>query len=408
MIEPVKAKQRVQKESKEDRANHGESLWSIAWIQFRRHPLARISLTILAIFYFFAAFADFFAPYPERFLNREYTFASPTRVYFFDEDGRLTRPFVYGLTRELNMETFQYEWEEDKSRAYPIRFFVRQEFYRSDSPFNRYVPFPVNLIPEPIRQRFGIQPWAQLRLFGTEDPRSAPVYLWGADDIGGDVFSKIMYGSRVSLTIGIIAGLFVIALGMILGGIAGYFGGWIDELIMRLEEALSAIPSIFLLLALAAIFYPLRLPPTIVFMLIVTALGLVSWGGIARATRGQVLSLREQEYTYAAKALGAKSSRIILRHLLPNTLSYSIVVLSLLIPGFILTESVLSFYGLGIQAPATSWGLMLAGAQNFVGVTGLSDRWWIFIPGIFIFIAVLTWNLVGDGLRDAFDPRSRR
>jgi peptide/nickel transport system permease protein len=390
------------------KAKGGEGLWSIAWKQFRKHPLARFSLGILAVFYFFAAFADFFAPYPERFLNREYTFASPTRVHFFDEDGNFTRPFVYGLTRELNLETFRYEWEEDRSQVYPIRFFVRNTFFSEGSPHNYYVPFPVNLIPEPLRNSLGIRPWAQLRLFGTDNPRGAPIYIWGADDLGNDIFSKILYGARVSLTIGILAGLFVLALGMVLGGIAGYFGGWIDELIMRFEEAISAIPGIFLLLALAAVFYPLNFPPTYVFIMVVVALGLVGWGGIARATRGQVLSLREQEFTYAAKALGARSSRIILKHLLPNTLSYAIVVLSLLIPSFILTESVLSFYGLGIQRPATSWGLMLATAQQYAGVTGLTERWWIFIPGIFIFIAVLTWNLVGDGLRDAFDPRSRR
>jgi peptide/nickel transport system permease protein len=385
----------------------GESLWSIAWRKFRKHPLARFSLTILSIFYFFAAFADFFAPYPERFLNRDYTFASPTRVHFFDEEGRLTRPFVYGLTRELNLETFRHEWTEDRSQRYPIRFFVRNNFFSPGNPNNYYVPFPINLIPQPLRLQWGIRGWAQLRLFGTDNPRGAPIYIWGADDLGNCVFSKILYGSRISLTIGIIAGLFVLILGMVLGGIAGYFGGWIDEFIMRLEEALSAIPGIFLLLALAAIFHPLRLPPTYVFMLIVTALGVVSWGGIARATRGQILSLKEQEFTYAAKALGAGNWRIILSHLLPNTLSYAIVVLSLLIPGFILTESVLSFYGLGIQPPSTSWGLMLATAQSFAGVSGLAERWWIFIPGLFIFVAVLTWNLVGDGLRDAFDPRSR-
>ncbi len=405
MIEPVQAPKPALKSTA--KGERGESLWTIAWRQFRKHPLARFSLGILSVFYFFAAFADFFAPYPERFLNREYTFASPTGVYFRTAEGNFTRPYVYGLTRELNLETFRYEWEEDRSEIYPVRFFVRPNFFTEGSPNNYYVPFPVNLIPQPLRIQLGIRGWAQLRLFGTDNPRGAPVYIWGADDLGNDVYSKILYGSRISLTIGIIAGLFVLVIGMILGGIAGYFGGWVDEIIMRFEEAVSAIPGIFLLLALAAVFYPLNLPPTYVFLMVVTALGLVSWGGIARATRGQVLSLREQDFAYAAKSLGAGSWRIIIKHLLPNTLSYAIVVISLLIPGFILTESVLSFYGLGIQPPSTSWGLMLATAQSFAGVSGLTERWWIFIPGIFIFIAVLTWNLLGDGLRDAFDPRSR-
>lgn len=381
----------------------GESLWSIAWSQFKKHPLARVSLVVLGLLYFFAAFADFFAPYPERYLNRNYTFASPTWVHFTDEDGRLTRPYIYRQTRQLDMQTFRYVWEEDRTQAYPIRFFVRSERIQ-----DRYVPFPVNLIPQPIRNTLNIRPWATLRLFGTDARLEAPIYIWGADDIGNDVFGKILYGSRVSLTIGIIASLVAITIGMMMGGIAGYFGGWIDEVILRIEEALSAIPTLFLLLTLSAIFYPLNLPSPVVFLMVLSALALIGWGGVARAVRGQMLSLREQEYAYAARALGAGTPRILIRHLLPQTLSYVIVIMSLAIPSYILAESGLSFLGLGIQPPATSWGNMLANAQSYVGVTGVTDRWWMFIPGIFIFIAVLTWNLVGDGLRDAFDPRSRK
>lgn len=380
----------------------GTSLGAIAWQQFRRHPLARVSLAVLGCLYLIAAFADFLAPYPERYINTNMTFQPPNRIHFIDEEGRLTRPFIYGMSRELDMQTFQTVWTVDTSVKHEIKFFVRREGIR-----DRYVPFPVNLIPVGLRQAWGIVPTATLHLFGLEDP-SARIYIWGSGDLGDDIYSRILFGGRISLTIGILASMVAIVLGMIMGGIAGYYGGWVDELILRFVEALEAIPNLFLLLALSAVFYPLGLPSSVVFPLIVVVLALIGWGGIARTIRAQVLSIRERDFTVAAQALGAGTGRIISRHLLPQTLSYIVVVMSLSIPGYILAEASLSFFGLGIQPPATSWGLMLNTAQSFVGVTGLGDRWWIFLPGIFIFISVLTWNLLGDGLRDALDPRSRK
>lgn len=384
-------------------SDYGESLYAIAWRQFRKHPLARFALAILFVLYFLAAFADFVAPYPERYLNANTTFQPPNSIRFLDE-GSLVRPYICAMERTLDMETFQNVWQEDCSRQYPIAFFVHRE-----AVLERYVPFPVNLIPRALRNHWGIRPWATMRLFGVDDPSDQnKIYLWGSDDIGGDVFGKVLYGSRISLTIGIIGSFVSIFIGLAMGGLAGFFGGWVDEIIMRLVEALSAIPTIFLLLALSAVFYPLRWPPVYVFIAIIVVLGLIGWGEIARSVRGLVLSLREQDFSQAARALGAGNWRIISKHLLPQTFSYVIVVMSLQIPGFILLEAVLSFYGLGIQPPATSWGLMLSTAQSFAGVSGLTERWWIFIPGLFIFISVLTWNLLGDGLRDAFDPKSRR
>ncbi len=378
----------------------GESLYSRAWRRFLKHPLAKIAMVVLGVLYFFAAFADFFAPYPERYGNALYNFSPPTQIHFRDAEGRLVAPFIFGKRQTLNLKTFRNEWTVDTGRVYPIRFFVH-----SENPRDRYVPFPVNLIPLALRDALGIQPWATLRLFGVDRP--GRIFLWGSDEIGADVFGRILFGARVSLTIGILASLVAIAIGMALGGLAGFYGGWVDELILRFDEALSAIPGIFLLLALAAIFYPLNWPPSYVFAAVVVALALISWGGIARSVRSIILSAREQEFAYAAKALGAGDWRIIRLHLLPQAFSYIVVVISLSIPAFILTEAVLSFYGLGIQRPATSWGLMLATAQGFVGIVGLADRWWIFIPGIFIFVSVLAWNLLGDGLRDAFDPKSK-
>lgn len=381
-----------------------ESLNQIAWRQFRRHPLARTALIVLALLYTAAAFADFLAPYPERYINTKTTFQPPNKVRFWDENGKYVGPYIYAMTKTLDLTTFETVWAEDTSKRYPLEFFVRREGIR-----DRYVPFPVNLIPVALRQAWGIRPQSTLHLFGVADPTDkVRIHLWGSDDLGGDVYGKVLFGARISLTIGILASIVAIVLGMILGGLAGYYGGWLDEVILRLVEAIDAIPQLFLLLTLSAVFYPLGLPSSVVFPLIVVVLAIIGWGGIARTIRAQVHSLKERDFAVAAKGLGATNWRVIRVHLLPQTLSYVIVVMSLAIPGFILTEAVLSFFGLGIQLPATSWGLMLNTAQAFVGVTGLADRWWIFIPGVFIFISVLTWNLLGDGLRDAFDPRSRR
>lgn len=380
-------------------AREGESLYQIAWRRFMRHPMAKAAMLVLGILYLVATFADFFAPYSERFGDAAYSFAPPTKVHVRDQDGNWARPFVYGTSQKLNMQTFRNEWTVDFDKTYPVKFFVR-----STAPRERYVPFPVSLIPAPLREKWNIRSTATLRLFGVDAP--ARLYLWGADDVGSDVFSKVLFGGRISLTIGILASVVTVVLGLLLGGLAGFYGGWVDEIILRFDEALSAIPAIFLLISLAAIFYPLNWPPTYVFMAVVVALAVISWGGLARSVRSMVLSTREQEFTYAAKALGASNARIIGAHLLPQTLTYVVIIMSLNIPAFILTEAVLSFYGLGIQRPATSWGNMLASAQSFVGVTGLTDRAWIFIPGVFIFVSVLAWNLMGDGLRDAFDPKT--
>ena len=387
-----------------EREVRGASLTSIAWQQFRKHQLARISLVILGILYFLAAFADFFAPYPERYINPSATFQPPNQIRFRTEEGQFTAPFIYGMKKSIDMETFETIWTVDTTQRYSLKWFARRE-----GPLNEYVPFPVNLIPLSLRQEWGIRPWASLHLFGVDDPTDrTKLYLWGSDDLGSDIFSKILFGARISLTVGIFASLIAVFIGMVMGGLAGFFGGWVDEVVMRLVEALSAIPDIFLLLALSAVFYPLNLPSATVFMLVLSTLAIIGWGGVARTVRGQILSLRERDFTVAAKALGAGNARVIFAHLLPQTLSYIIVFMSLAIPGYIIVEAALSFFGLGIQPPATSWGNMLNTAQSFAGVSGLGERWWIFLPGLFIFISVLTWNLLGDGLRDAFDPRSRQ
>ena len=385
-------------------SSKSKSLTSIAWEQFRKHPLARISLAILCTLYVLAAFADFFAPYNESRIYSTLTFQPPSKIYWRNDNGQFSGPYIYAMKGTIDRETFKKVWEEDKSKKYSIKLFTH-----SVSPRDKYVPFPVNVIPSYLRQKLGIKPWANLHFFGVDDPSDkVKLFLWGSDDLGRDVFGQILFGARISLTVGILASFVALFIGMILGGIAGYFGGWVDELIMRFTEALGAIPDIPLLVTLSAIFLPLNLPPATVFLLIVCALSVIGWGGIARTVRGQVLSLRERDYATAAKSLGASDWRIIVTHLLPQTLTFAIVLMSLSIPGYIISEAALSFYGLGIRPPASSWGQMLATAQAFTGVNGLSERWWIYIPGIFIFISVLCWNLLGDGVRDAFDPKSRK
>jgi peptide/nickel transport system permease protein len=379
------------------RAPEGVSLWQIATQQFLKHPLAKIALVVLGVLYTVSAFADILAPYPERLINARQAFQPPQRVYFLHE-GRLVRPYVHAMTKQLDMATFETVWTEDRSVRYDIAFGVRRE-----GPRDRYVPFPVNLIPEPIRRNVGIQPWATWRLFGLEGTSTVRVHLWGSDDLGGDVFSKILFGGRISLTIGILAAVVTIVVGMIMGGLAGYFGGWLDEIIMRFVEALSAIPGLFLLLALSAIFYPLNLPSSIVFPLIVVVLSLIGWGGVARTVRGQVLSLREREFALAAEGLGASQGAVMFRHLVPNAVAPIIVEGTLQVGIAILVEAALSFLGFGIQPPVSTWGNMLTNAQTYI----FFAPHLAFAPGIMIVITVLCINFLGDGLRDALDPHRR-
>jgi len=360
-----------------------QSQWQVAWAQFKRHRIARVGLVILGFLYFMALIADFVAPYTEAFIDVRMSNALPTQIHFVNAEGRLTRPFIYPLRRQLDMTTFQTIWTPDTTRPTPIRFFVEGNNYH----FLGFIPM-------------------NLKLFGVGD--GARIYLWGADHLGQDIFGKIWYGARVSLTIGILAAITSVTLALFMGGLAGFYGGFVDTLIMRLVEVLAAIPGLFLLIALAAVFRPLHLSSAQLFIVIVVALSFVGWGGLARVIRGLVLKLREEEFSQAARALGASDLRVIARHILPQTASWVVVSMSLTIPGFISAESALSFIGVGVQPPATSWGLLLAQAQQGAGLAGIPDRPWLFMPGVFIFIAILSWNLVGDGVRDALDPRSRK
>jgi peptide/nickel transport system permease protein len=320
----------------------------------------------------------------------------PTNVHWIDpETGRLTRPFVYEYVSERDPVTRQRVFVENlEGQRYPIEFLVR----RPDHPYKILGTFE-----------------SDLRLFGVAEP--ARIFLWGTNNLGKDVFSRVLYGGQISLTIGVLAVWVSLTLGMVFGVIAGFYGGRIDDFIMRLVEVLDAIPGLFLLIVLATLLkdprnplaqaFGLSMTSGQTFLMIVIVLGFVGWGGLARTIRSLVLSLREADYAQAAKALGSSEMRIMFRHLLPGTASYVMVVLTLAIPGFILSETGLSFLGLGpSEVDSASWGLLLRDAT----ARGISIQFvpWLLIPGVPIFLAVLCWNLVGDGLRDAFDPRKRR
>jgi peptide/nickel transport system permease protein len=377
---------------------HGKTQGRIVWEQFRKHKVALVGLGVLVLMYLMAAFAGFLAPYGMNEYRRSPSaaFVPPMTVHWIDpETRRLTRPFVYAYVSGRDPVTRQQVWVEDtEGPRYAIQFFVRR--------------------PNQTYSILGL--WrSDLRLFGVEEP--GRVFLWGTNNLGKDVFSRVLYGGQVSLTIGVLAVWVSLILGMVLGVIAGFYGGLVDDFIMRLVEVFDAIPGIFLLIVLATLLkdprnplaqlFGLQMTSAQTFLMIVIVLGFVGWGGLARTIRSLVLSLREMDYAAAAKALGASETRVMFRHLLPGTASYVMVVLTLAIPGFILAETGLSFLGLGpSELDSSSWGILLRDAT----ARGVSIQFvpWLLIPGIPIFLAVLAWNLVGDGLRDAFDPKKRR
>lgn len=353
----------------------GRSPSRILWLKLRRNGTAMFGLYTLVLLYATAVLAGFVAPYRYDNSVTDFSFAPPmiTRIRFFDEQGGLSRPFVYGI---LPVDPLAKSYREDAQR-YPIRFFVRGDSYH---------------ILWIIR--------SNVHLFGVDQP--GRLYLLGADRTGYDVFSRILYGAQVSLSIGIVGIIISTVIGMIIGGIAGYFGGVIDFTLMRVVEVLLALPSLYFILIMRQMFGT-GLSSTEIYFIIVVILAFIGWATEARVIRGMVLSLKEQEYVIAARAMGFSSSRIIIRHILPNTLSFVIVTATLSVPFFILGEVALSFLGVGIQEPEASWGNMLNASLTF---RYMNDFPWVLIPGVFIFVAVMAWNFLGDGLRDAADPRT--
>lgn len=351
------------------------SQWQLMWRKFRKHKLAMGSIFVLVILYLGGIFCEFIAPYYLETRRVECIYVPPQRVHFFDEKGFHIRPFVHGIKGKTDLETLRKTYSEDKRKKYPICFFVHGQNYKMWNLFE-----------------------TGIHLFGVKD--DGVIFLLGTDRMGRDMFSRIIYGARISLSIGLVGVFLSLVIGLILGGVSGYLGGTVDNILQRVIEILRSFPTIPLWLALSAAVPP-RWSPLKVYFGIVVILSLVGWTRLARVVRGKLLALREEDFAVAAKIAGCKDMRIISRHLLPSFLSYIIVSMTLSIPWMILAETSLSFLGIGLRPPITSWGVLLKEAQN-VRTVALNP--WLMIPVFFVIITVLAFNFSGDGLRDAGDP----
>ena len=353
---------------------HLASQWKLMWWKFKLHRVAVVSGIILLVMYGSTLVTEIIAPYSLHTRHTDFIYASPQSIHLFHQ-GRFVGPFVYEQRKTLDMETLRREYPEDTTKPQPLRFFCAGDPYRFwgvvDMSFHVVCP-----------------------------ARDATLFLLGTDRLGRDVLSRILYGARISLTIGLLGIAISFALGLVIGGLAGYYGGWVDMTVQRLIEIIRSFPELPLWMALSAVL-PVTWSPILIYFGITGILAMLDWTGLARAVRSKLLALREEDYTTAARLMGARPSRIIGRHLLPGFMSHLIASATLSIPGMILGETALSFLGIGLRPPITSWGVLLNEAQN-INVVALYP--WLMLPVVPVIIVILAFNFFGDGLRDAADP----
>lgn len=350
------------------------SQWRLMWWKLKRHHLAIIFGVVLAVMYGSTLISEFLAPYNLHTRNADSIYSPPQAVHLFHNDAYVG-PFVYGWNFRLNMENLKREYSEDRAEIYPLRFFCRGDPYE----FWGLIPGRFHLVCP---------------------AEGGTLFLLGTDRLGRDMLSRIVYGARISLTIGIIGIAISFVFGIVIGGFAGYYGGILDLIVQRAIEIIRSFPELPLWMALSAIL-PVTWSPILVYFGITVILGLIDWTGLARAVRSKLLALREEDYCMAAQLMGARPSRIIGRHLMPGFMSHLIASATLSIPSMILGETALSFLGLGLRPPITSWGVLLNEAQN-INVVALYP--WLMLPVVPVIIIILAINFFGDGLRDAADP----
>ena len=356
-----------------------QSYWSLVWWKFKKNKLAIVGGVIVISFYLVCTiFAEFFSPYLVE-TQTELNEIPPQWPHFINLDGSFQlRPFVYGYTEEIDPVLRKRSYTPDTAQKYEVFFFVKNEDYKL-----------LGFIP------------ANIHLYGPHpDQEGAHVNIFGTDRLGRDMVSRIIYGGRLSLLIGLIGVFLTLFFGSTLGAISGYYGGTTDMVVQRTTEFLAAFPDIPLFMALAAAI-PVKWSPILVYFMLTIILAFVRWGGLARQVRGLVLSLREREYVLAAQSFGASDRRVMFQHLIPNAMSHIIVIATLSIPGMILAETALSFIGLGLRPPLTSWGVLLQEVSN---VRAIRFAPWLLIPVPFMITVILGFNMLGDGLRDALDP----
>lgn len=350
------------------------SQWQLMWWKFKRHRLAVVSLVILGVLYATIPFSEFLAPYEYTSRHTDYIRSPPQAIHLFDQ-GRFVGPFVYGTDYHLDMTNLKRTYVESPAKVQSLRFLCHGDPYRMWGLIasDRHLMCPA---------------------------QGGTLFLFGTDRLGRDVLSRILNGARVSMTVGLIGISISFCLGLVIGGLAGYYGGWFDLLSQRLIEIVHSIPHIPIWLALAAIM-PVTWSPILVYFGITVILGLMDWTGLARAVRAKLLALREEDYVTAAQLMGARTPRVIARHLLPGFISHLIASATITIPSMILGETALSFLGLGLRPPIVSWGVMLNEAQN-INVVVLYP--WLMLPVVPVILVILAFNFLGDGMRDAADP----